>query len=110
LTDFTYPYLYFTTFPSSYLQTLHTINIDDLPLRNPLLKLYHTHRYNLMNTHDRTDFIREFVARLRFVASGDAGIGYLRGNCPVIHRDMGMLGVGDLVLRPPQEGLDEPEE
>lgn len=99
--------IYFTTFPAPYLQTLHTDNIDLLRCLPSPPKLDHTHRYNLINTADRTSFICEFVALLRFVASGDAGIGFLRKDCGVIHRNVGTaVDEEGEVRRPPQEDLD----
>ena len=71
------------------------------------LNLKHTRRYNLLKTVDRTEFIKEFVALLRFVAAGEANIGHLRKDSVVIHR-----GVDDdekVVLHPPQEAMDESE-
>jgi hypothetical protein len=52
-------------------------------------------------------FIKEFVALVRFIATGEARIGELRANSRAIHR-----GDDDtvVVLHPPQEAMDESEE
>jgi len=65
-----------------------------------------------MNTWDRTAFIKEFVALLRFVAAGEACVGQLRRVSAAIHRSMEIMGdiAEDLVLHPPQEDLNEREE
>jgi len=64
-------------------------------------------RYNLMTTDSRTDFVKEFVALLRFVAAGDANIGHLRKGSREIHRATDRTGhiANEPVLRPPQEAL-----
>ena len=65
-----------------------------------------------MNASDRTEFIKEFVALLRFVAAGEASVGHLRKESGAIHRSMEIRGdiVEDPVLYPPQEDLNEREE
>ena len=104
--------IYFATFPSEYLETVRNIDVDILKCREEKVKLNHTRRYNLFNTRDRTDFIKEFVALLRFVAAGEANIGHLRKDSGVIHRSMNDLNdVGlESVLQPPQEAMDEGEQ
>lgn len=45
------------------------------------------------------------------MASGDAGIGFLRRDCGAIHRDVGTVVEEEgEVSRPPQEDLEEREE
>lgn len=104
--------VYWATFPSDYLLTVRLINVDCITHTHPKIKLYHTQTYNLMDTVDRTDFIKEFVALLRFVAAGEAKIGHLRKDSQVIHRTTADIGAvkDEVVLRPPQEALDEDEE
>lgn len=104
--------IYFATFPSDYLHTLRNVGIDNLQSRDPQIKLSHTRLYNLMNTSDRTEFIKEFVALLRFVAAGEACVGHLRKDSAAIHRSMETGGVSaeDPILYPPQEDLNEREE
>jgi hypothetical protein len=63
-----------------------------------------------MNTVDRTEFIKQFIALLRFIAAGEANVGYLRPDSLVIHRMTSATGVDMPVLRPPQEELNEVEE
>jgi len=91
---------------------LRDIDVDSLSSRKPKIRLCHTRPYNLMNTEDRTDFIKEFVALLRFVAAGEASVGYLRKDCRAIHRIVSAGGAiaDELVLRPPQQDLNEVEE
>ena len=74
--------------------------------------LNHTQLYNLMNTDDRTEFIKEFVALIRFVAAGEANVGFLRKEGGPIHRTTGERGTveDEPVLRPPQEDMDQGEE
>src|SRR5271168_1573650 len=63
-------FVYFATFPSEYLHTVRNVNVNVLNSRETKAKLNHTKRYNLFNTEDRTEFIKEFVALVRFVAAG----------------------------------------
>src|SRR5437667_349752 len=87
--------------------TIRNVDINLLKDRDDKVKLNHTKRYNLLLTGDRTDFIKEFVALLRFVAAGEANVGHLRKDSNVIHRT-----VDDdekVVLHPPQEAMDESE-
>lgn len=92
-----YVSVYFAAFPSEYL-----INI----LKNREEKLNLIIR-DLFNTDDRTEFIKEFVALLRFVAAGEVNIGHLRKDSRVIHRSLDEP-VG--MLHPPEEIMDESEE
>jgi hypothetical protein len=60
---------------------------------------------------DRTDFIKEFVALLRFVAAGEANVGFLRKNGVEIHRKPDDVDEEDeRVVCPPQEEMEEAEE
>ena len=103
--------IYFATFPSDYLHILRNVDVDKLQSRDPKIELRHTRLYNLMNTEDRTYFIKEFVALLRFVAAGQANVGHLWKESSAIHRDTDMRElVEDPVLHPPQEDLNESEE
>lgn len=80
--------------------------------REDKVKLNHTRRYNLFNTADRTDFIKEFIALLRYIAAGEANIGFLGKKCREIHRATNEEGefLPDEVLHPPQEEMDETDE
>ena len=69
--------------------------------------LHHTRRYNLLSRDDRTEFIRHFVALLRFIAAGEANIGHLRNDSDTIHRSADETTP---ILHPPQEAMDESEE
>ena len=100
--------VYFAIFPSDYLKNLRDVNVDNLRLRNPKIKLCHTRLYNFMNAIDRTEFIKEFVALLRFVAAGEAKVAHLRKGGRVIHRSRSE--VKEPVLRPPQQALDRDDE
>jgi hypothetical protein len=67
-----------------------------------------------LHPSDRTEFIRQFVALIRFVAAGEANIGHLRKDSNTIHRsareEIGLEGDGETVMRPPQQDLDAKEE
>ena len=100
--------VYFATFPSEYLATIRNVDVNIAGARTEKVKLKHTRRYNLLKTVDRTDFIKEFVALLRFIAAGEANIGHLSKDSVVIHR--GVDDDGKVVLHPPQEAMDEGEQ
>ena len=104
--------VYFAVFPSEYLEIIRNIDIDMVKHRERKITLNHTRRYNLFNTVDRTEFIKEFIALLRFVASGEANIGHLCKDSPVIHRNMNEGGDVKVasVFQPPQEAMDEAEQ
>ncbi len=105
-----YVSVYFAIFPSEYLMTIRNVDINLLKDRDDKVKLNHTKRYNLLLTGDRTDFIKEFVALLRFVAAGEANVGHLRKDSNVIHRTVDEC-VGDKAgFHPPQEAMDGSEE
>jgi hypothetical protein len=106
-----YVSVYFAAFPAEYLRCLRDINIDELRNRKDKIQLHHTRLYNLFNTSDRTEFIKEFVALVRFVAAGEANMGFLGKNCSEIHRMTDSNGriEQDQVLQPPQEELNENE-
>ena len=80
--------------------------------RKEKIKLNHSLRYSL-HSNDHTDFIKEFVALLRFVATGEANAGFLRTDAVEIHRTIdGNWGVeeDEQVLRSPREEMEEVEE
>jgi hypothetical protein len=101
--------VYFAKFPAEYLRSLRDVDINRLQHRTEKIKLHHTRLYNLCNTMDRTEFIKEFVALIRFVAAGEANIGYLGKNCSGIHRTDSQVDQ-DERLRPPQEEMNGNEE
>ena len=103
--------VYWATFPSEYLRTIRDIDVNLLENRKEKIKLHHSRRYSLLNTNDRTDFIKEFVALLRFVAAGEVNVGYLRKDGVEIHRTAdGVADEDEQVLHPPQEEMEEVEE
>jgi hypothetical protein len=103
--------VYWATFPSEYLETIRDVDINLLKDRKEKIKLNHSQRYSLLDMYDRTDFIKEFVALLRFVAAGEANVGFLRKDGVEIHRTAdGVVDEDELVLRPPQEEMEEVEE
>ena len=103
--------MYWATFPSDYLNIVRDVDINLLKNREEKIKLNHTRRYNLLNNMDRTEFIKEFVALLRFVAAGEANVGFLRKYGVEIHRTSDVkVGDNDQLLRPPQEEMTEVEE
>ena len=90
-----------------------TLTSTYLKNRKEKIKLNHSRRYSLLDTKDRTDFIKEFVALLRFVAAGEANVGFLRKDGVEIHRTAdgdGAVEEDEQVLRPPQEEMEEIEE
>ena len=94
-----------------YLRTIRDVDVN--LLKNRKEKLNHSRRYSLLDTKDRTDFIKEFVALLRFLAAGEANIGFLRKDGVDIHRTAdgdGAIEEDEHVLRPPQEEMEEVEE
>lgn len=101
--------IYFATFSADYLRIIRNENVDHISVRDDKIRLNHTRLYNLFSAADRTEFISEFVALLRFVAAGEAKVGYLRKDCSAIHR-MGGEIQSEPILRPPQEEMDEFEE
>ena len=108
-----YVSVYWATFPSEYLRTIRDVDINLLENRKEKIKLNHSRRYSLLDTEDRTDFIKEFVALLRFVAAGEANVGFLRKDGVEIHRTAdgdGAVEEDEQVLRPPQEEMEEIEE
>ena len=103
--------IYFATFSAMYLRTIRS---KDLAIIQKWEKtsLNHTKLYDLYDSDDRTDFIREFVAVLRFVSCGEANIGHLRKNGTQIHR---MMSKTEEVedgpsIGPPQWELDNNEQ
>jgi len=86
--------------------------MDFLDGRVDKIILNHTRLYNLFSTADRTEFIKEFVALLRFVAAEEAKVGYLRRDCSAIHRTRNVADIREYepVVRPPQEEMDDFEE
>jgi hypothetical protein len=106
--------IYFATFPSEYLNAVRNENLDSLKDRTSKIELNHTQLYNLYEPVDRTQFIKDMVAMFRFVAAGEANIGYLRKNGDEIHRKLDSAGnpVSNLEsgALPPQRVMDEQEE
>jgi hypothetical protein len=105
--------VYWAIFPSEYLRIIRDIDINLLQKRKDKINLNHSRRYSLLETKDRTDFIKEFVALLRFVAAGEANVGFLRKDGVEIHRTMDVDGEVDddeQILHPPQEEMEEVEE
>jgi hypothetical protein len=103
--------VYWAQFPPSYLRTLRDVNIDSLHLRPKKVELHHTRRYNLMLLDQRTEFIKQFVALLRFIAAGEANVGYLsRKAGGAIHRTrMQVEQAGNEEIWPGQMAMDERE-
>lgn len=90
---------------------MRNINVDILKHREDKIYLNHTRRYNLFNTTDRTEFIKQFVALLRFTTAGEANIGHLQKDSRVIHRTIDDSDIDlEPVLHPPQEAMDVGEQ
>jgi hypothetical protein len=88
---------------------LRNQDIDILRHREPKIKLNHTRLFNLFVAEDRTKFIEEFVALLRFVAAGEANVGPLRRDSEVIHRRTNENVAGEVVSHAPPLAPDESE-
>ena len=67
-----------------------------------------------MNTLNRTAFIKEFIALVRFIAAGEANIGFLGKERTEIHRGESKLPKDmedeEGEVQPPQEAMDHAEE
>ena len=105
-----YVSVYWATFPSEYLRTIRDVDINLLENRKEKIKLNLSRRYTLLDTNDRTDFIKEFVALLRFVAAGEANVGFLRKDDVEIHRIADGVDEDEHISHPPQEEMEEVEE
>ena len=103
--------IYFASFPAQYLRTVRDINLNDLQgkPKEERIKLHHTRIYNLVNTIDRTKFIKEFIALVRFIVAGEANVGFLGKTREEIHRIASSAG-DEQVERPPQQDLNDNEE
>ena len=64
---------------------VYRLGIDLLKGTQPVI-IHHTHPCHLMDPTDRTQFIVDFVALLRFVGDGKANVGHLRHPGEQIHR------------------------
>ena len=66
-----------------------------------------------MNTANSTEFIKEFIALVRFIAAGEPNIGFLGKERIEIHRVGGdnieSLGTDEDEMCPPQDAMDEAE-
>lgn len=99
--------IFFATFSAEYLRTLRDVNVGFLQNMPEKVQLYHTVTWNLCRADSRTEFIEQFVALVRFVAAGEANIGFLGKHRTSIHRTEGSR---ETPLRPPQMEMDEKEE
>src|SRR5438046_10063958 len=99
--------MFFATFSAEYLHILRDVNVGLLQSMPEKVQLYHTVTWNLCRADSRTEFIEQFVALLRFVAAGEANIGFLGKYRTSIHRTEGSQ---ETPLRPPQMEMDEKEE
>ena len=106
--------VYFAIFPAQYLRTVRDINLNDLEgkPKEERIKLNHSRIYNLVNSIDRTEFIKEFIALIRFIAAGEANVGFLGKTREEIHRIATEESIVDAeqVKRPPQQDLNDNEE
>lgn len=78
--------IYWATLPPEYLDMVNRLGIDLLKGTKPVV-IHHTKPCHLMDPTDRTRFIAEFVALLRFVGDGKANVGHLRHRGEQIHRE-----------------------
>lgn len=75
------------------------------------IRLCHTRPQSLIDQEQRTTFLREMIAVIRFLADGKANVGLLR-RIPEgpIHRDIAdCLTMADEGIAPPQKTLDASE-
>lgn len=79
--------------------------IESLSTKIPI---QHTAPLNLLHPETRTQFIKDFVYLLRYIASGYANIGHLRRPGSVIHRFINLSQ--DEPEGPPQNVLAEDDE
>lgn len=103
--------IYFATFSAKYLRTIRSTDLA-IVQKWDKTSLNRTKLYDLYDADDRTDFIRELVALLRFVSCDEANIGHLRKNGTQIHRMMGKTEEveDEAILGPPQWELDNNEQ
>ena len=87
------------------------INLRDLEgkPKEDRIKLKHSRIYNLVNNTDRTEFIKEFIALVRFIAAGEANVGFLGKTREEIHRIASDRSIVDdeHVVRPPRQDLND---
>ena len=105
--------IYWATFPSEYLRTIRSVDIDSLKKLNIRIELCHTQFYDLFDPNERTEIIRQVTALVRFIAAGEANVGFFRKGDGPIHRpvEAGRKILDEIiVLRPPQEDMDTDEE
>ena len=105
--------IYWATFPSEYLRTIRNVDINSLEKLNIRIKLRHTQFYDLFDPNERTEIIKQVAALVRFIAAGEANVGFFRKGDSPIHRptDAGHEVLDEIVvLRPPQEDMDTDEE
>ena len=105
--------IYWATFPSEYLRTIRTVDINSLRNLNMRIKLHHTQFYDLFDPEERTEIIGHVTALVRFIAAGEANVGFFRKGDSPIHRstEAGRQVLDEIVvLRPPQEDMDTEEE
>ena len=94
--------IYWADLPSDFLRTVHTGGIENLSTKIPI---QHTAPLNLLHPETRTQFIKDFVYLLRYIAAGYANIGHLRRPGSVIHRFINSSQ--EEIEEPPQNVLDE---
>ena len=78
--------IYWAKFPAEYLRIIHSVGVGQLPDRMRI-QLYHTPPYNLLDHHQRTAFLKHFIALVRFLAAGFGDVGHLRRTGTKIHRE-----------------------
>lgn len=66
--------IYWAKFTQSYLATVQT----GLANLSESVHLHYTKQYSLFDTDERTEFLRHFMAVVRFISEGKANVGFLR--------------------------------
>ena len=70
--------IYWAIFPSEYLGTIRSVDVNSLEKLNTRIKLRHTQFYDLFDPNERTEIIRQVTAVVRFIAAGEANVGFFR--------------------------------
>jgi hypothetical protein len=80
--------IYWAEFPQSYLKTIRTQSLSNLD-SFPEMDLRHTRPKSLLDHEQRSAFLLELIALIRFIVDGKANIGLLRRYPETsIHRDV----------------------
>ena len=79
--------IYSVMFSFEYLRIIQSVGLDKLS-KKMRIDLNHIQFYNLLDSIKRIEFIKHFVALLRFLAEGYEDMGHLRRDGNNIHRTL----------------------